>query len=90
MAFKTAGGDEFKPSRTEGLPMMWQNLEDDCCPKCADPVFLFEDISLWKCKCGFKISDARKKELVEIKEEQKNGWNRFGFGNYDDEPPFGR
>lgn len=84
MAFEETSDKTF--DQEDGLPLSWHALEEDCCPKCLDPMAYFEDIDLWKCTCGFKISDTRKREI----EAGTTGVRSFSLGDYHDEPPFGR
>lgn len=83
MAFEETGSEQ-EYNDSGGLPKRWDALDGDCCPKCLDPLVYFEHIELWKCTCGFKISNKRKREIVKI---MRSG--TFGYGNYDDESPFG-
>lgn len=85
MAFAEVGGHAEKSGK--GLELHWRNLEENCCPKCAEDLVYFEHILLWKCPCGFKIGNEK---LVSIQSniDEQNFSRGFAYGNYDDESPF--
>ena len=88
MAFKEAGSTGHKPENT-GLPKNWDRLEDQECPICADELVYFNHLDMWKCACGFKISDTRMREIVKSIDERdtycSQGWR---VGDWYDEGPF--
>lgn len=89
MAFETAGENKNADNR-EGLPLEWENIEHNCCPKCGDELCYFDHIHMWKCFCGFKISSGK---FEEIKNNIRDGdmigiGSGYRYGNYHDEPPF--
>lgn len=84
--FKEAG-DNSENTRSGGLPKMWHRLEDNECPACGDELELFTHLDLWKCPCGFKISDVRKREIQDSRDERMYG-RGFGCGNWHDDTPF--
>lgn len=85
MAFKESGstGDNQKG----GIKMNWDRLEDYGCPMCGDDLKHFEHIDLWKCICGFKISNNRLVEIISSIDEQDYN-SGFRYGGYTDESPF--
>lgn len=89
MAFETAGEDHGK-KKYDGIPMAWENLEHNCCPRCGDEMREFDHIRMWKCFCGFNISCGKRNDIVDsIREGGEFGTNSgYGYGNYHDHPPF--
>lgn len=70
--------------------MNWQNLRADCCPRCGDPLSLFDHVSLYKCLCGFKITPYKLENIkMRMEEEEETGFSSgWGFSRYEDDPPF--
>jgi hypothetical protein len=101
--FKEAGANDSIKQGPEGpglplaagLPMIWSNLSDDCCPKCGEALRAFEHLNLYKCPCGFKISSYKLEHIkldLENQEDERrqnpgavSGW---GYSGYYDDPPF--
>ena len=91
MSFKEAGkSNEGSVARDNGLPLNWENLQWKCCPRCGDEMTEFEHLKLWKCGCGFNISESRKNEIVyDIQDGvniSRNGG--YGYSKYHDHSPF--
>lgn len=89
MAF-TEAGREAEKEKFDGLPMAWENLDAKCCPRCGEPLTLFEHLMLWKCTCGFKISHSKFNEITyKLRDGDFYGDNSgYRYGRYYDEPPF--
>jgi len=87
MSFKVAGDSSDAPigSGSGGIEMDWSLLKQGGCPKCGAELVHFHHIDLWKCICGFKITSARAREVVDSMMQHGRG---FSFGNYDQESPF--
>jgi len=85
MAFTEAGED--KQIASGGLKLNWKNLENGDCPICGDRLEEFKHIRMFKCGCGFKISESRYGEILkgDFKPNSGRGYN---VGDYYNEPPF--
>lgn len=72
--------------------MQWDNLINKDCPRCGKGLEEFVHLNVWKCECGFRISDYRLKEIqdsMDGSEEATMGFSSgFGFNQFDDDPPF--
>lgn len=86
MVFTETKDKQCNPSgNTDGLPLQWDALASDACPRCREDLIEFEHVDLWKCACGFKISIYKKERIVAKIDSVANG---YMFGNYEDENPF--
>lgn len=88
MSFQPAGENRQHDPDGKGLPKHWDALESDCCALCREPMTLFDHVDMWKCLCGFKITDYRKREIEESIREQDTMTGGYMIGNYMDEDPF--
>jgi len=87
MSFKEAGA----PPEKRGIHLDWSYILDDRCPACGDELVYFDRFYLWKCGCGFKISDNKKDTMYDkVCDDPENYQTNGGFnmGNWTDEPPF--
>lgn len=89
MAFKEASASALAdgPAKT-GLPKNWSALKEAKCPSCSDDLVEFEHLKLFKCACGFKISEFRFSEILRDLDKPKARSCGFSKGNYHDESPF--
>lgn len=91
MAMSEAGASNYDSRQPEqsggGLSLEWHALEDGGCPKCREELVFFENIDMYKCPCGFKISRTRFDEIVQKMIDGDIG-RGYCFGGYTDEPPF--
>jgi len=89
MAFKESNEDRSGDQQNSGLPKRWELLSADQCPICSDDLVEFDHLSLWKCRCGFKISDYKKTEIqTRIEEREDGGSGGWGYNDYQSDSPF--
>lgn len=54
----------FKAKPQQPAKMNWGQLQDGQCPACETRLFYSEDTMMFNCKCGFKITESRYKEIT--------------------------